>query len=158
MDGQLLRLPHPLPMVYWPKEPWIKLPTKITGSSPLDRFWRSWPAYFTKLQEIWENVSRTDHEYPLDPIIEEANDYASFLVALEESYVEHPDIFKPTPQTAPALKKSISAGRAFIGHGRSNIWKDLKEFLADRLHLKWDEFNRESAAGKTSVGRVWKKC
>ena len=30
----------------------------------------------------------------------------------------------------------------FIGHGRSTVWKDLKDFIQDRLRLPWDEFNR----------------
>lgn len=37
--------------------------------------------------------------------------------------------------------------KIFIGHGRSRVWKDLKDFLQDRLNLEWDEFNRESVAG-----------
>ena len=40
----------------------------------------------------------------------------------------------------------------FIGHGRSSAWRDLKDFLQDRLNLIPDEYNRESAAGiPTSV-------
>jgi predicted nucleotide-binding protein len=42
----------------------------------------------------------------------------------------------------------------FIGHGRSAVWKDLKDFIADRLNLTWDEFNREPAAGKTTIERL----
>jgi hypothetical protein len=39
------------------------------------------------------------------------------------------------------------ATKIFIGHGGSTLWKELKEFLNDRLKLQWDEFNRESPAG-----------
>jgi len=42
----------------------------------------------------------------------------------------------------------------FIGHGRSNIWKDLKDFIQDRLHLPWDEFNRVPVAGFTNIARL----
>ena len=42
----------------------------------------------------------------------------------------------------------------FIGHGRSNIWKDLKDFVQDRLHLPWDEFNRVPVAGVTNIARL----
>jgi len=42
----------------------------------------------------------------------------------------------------------------FIGHGRSKIWKDLKDFVQDRLHLPWDEFNRVPVAGVTNVARL----
>ena len=41
-------------------------------------------------------------------------------------------------------------GRVFIGHGRSLVWRDLKDFISDTLGLTWDEFNRESAAGVTT--------
>lgn len=39
--------------------------------------------------------------------------------------------------------------KVFIGHGHSAVWKDLKDFLQDRLHLPWDEFNRVPVAGVT---------
>ena len=44
--------------------------------------------------------------------------------------------------------------RVFIGHGRSPIWRELKDFLADRLALPWDEFNREASAGYATVDRL----
>jgi predicted nucleotide-binding protein len=42
----------------------------------------------------------------------------------------------------------------FIGHGRSNAWRELKDFVQDRLHLPWDEFNRVPVAGITNVARL----
>jgi hypothetical protein len=48
------------------------------------------------------------------------------------------------------------ANRVFIGHGRSPLWRELKDFLADRLSLSWDEFNRESAAGIATSARLEK--
>lgn len=42
----------------------------------------------------------------------------------------------------------------FIGHGRSHCWKELKDFVADRLHLPWDEFNRVPVAGTTNIARL----
>jgi predicted nucleotide-binding protein len=42
----------------------------------------------------------------------------------------------------------------FIGHGRSSAWRDLKEFVQDRLHLPWDEFNRVPVAGLTNIARL----
>lgn len=37
--------------------------------------------------------------------------------------------------------------RVFIGHGRSPVWRELKDFIVERLGLQYDEFNRESVAG-----------
>lgn len=45
-------------------------------------------------------------------------------------------------------------GKVFIGHGRSHVWRELKDFLSDRLMLPWDEFNRESVAGLTTFKRL----
>ncbi len=42
----------------------------------------------------------------------------------------------------------------FIGHGRSHHWRELKEFVSDRLALPWDEFNRVPAAGVTNITRL----
>ena len=42
----------------------------------------------------------------------------------------------------------------FIGHGRSPAWHVLKDFLTERLHLAWDEFNRESTPGVATKERL----
>jgi predicted nucleotide-binding protein len=46
------------------------------------------------------------------------------------------------------------ATKVFIGHGRSPVWKDLKDFFQDRLGLSWDEFNRVPVAGVTNIARL----
>lgn len=42
----------------------------------------------------------------------------------------------------------------FIGHGRSGEWRELKDFVQDRLGLPWDEFNRVPVAGVTNIARL----
>lgn len=42
----------------------------------------------------------------------------------------------------------------FFGHGASPLWRELKDFVADRLKLPWDEFNRTPVAGYTTVERL----
>jgi predicted nucleotide-binding protein len=49
---------------------------------------------------------------------------------------------------------SGTASRVFIGHGRSSAWRELKDFLHDRLGLPWDEFNRIPVAGYTNIERL----
>ncbi len=44
--------------------------------------------------------------------------------------------------------------KVFIGHGRSIPWRDLKDFIQDRLHLPWDEFNRVPVAGFANIARL----
>ena len=55
-------------------------------------------------------------------------------------------------------KKSNAVARigtnVFIGHGQSQLWRELKDFIQDRLHLPWDEFNRVPVAGVTNVARL----
>jgi predicted nucleotide-binding protein len=45
-------------------------------------------------------------------------------------------------------------GVIFIGHGRSGVWRELKDFVQERLGLKWDEFNRETSAGRATKERL----
>jgi len=42
----------------------------------------------------------------------------------------------------------------FIGHGRSSMWRELKDFVGDRLSLPYDEFNRVPVAGITNIARL----
>lgn len=42
----------------------------------------------------------------------------------------------------------------FIGHGRSHMWRELKDFVQDKLRLPYDEFNRVPVAGVTNITRL----
>ena len=56
------------------------------------------------------------------------------------------------------MKRTVRDARigtnVFIGHGRSPAWRELKDFVQDRLHLPWDEFNRVPVAGVTNQARL----
>ena len=55
----------------------------------------------------------------------------------------------------PIVAQSPSLGKlVFIGHGRSPLWRELKDFISERLKLPWDEFNREAVAGYTTSERL----
>ena len=56
---------------------------------------------------------------------------------------------KPTPSSPASAVR-----RVFIGHGRSSQWRELKDFLAERLGLPWDEFNRVPTAGVPTPQRL----
>lgn len=55
-------------------------------------------------------------------------------------------------------KKSVRDQRigtkVFIGHGHSAVWKELKDFVQDRLQLPWEEFNKVPTAGVTNIVRL----
>ncbi|MBA2668849.1 MAG: nucleotide-binding protein [Gemmatimonadetes bacterium] len=53
-----------------------------------------------------------------------------------------------------AVRNERLGTNVFIGHGRSSAWKDLKDFVQDRLRLPWDEFNRVPVAGITNIARL----
>ena len=53
-----------------------------------------------------------------------------------------------------ARQLEILGTNVFIGHGRSRIWRELKDFVEDRLCLPVDEFNRLPVAGVTNIARL----
>jgi Predicted nucleotide-binding protein containing TIR-like domain len=42
----------------------------------------------------------------------------------------------------------------FIGHGRSTVWVELKDYLTDELRLQVEEFNQEAVAGVATTERL----
>ncbi len=44
--------------------------------------------------------------------------------------------------------------KVFFGHGQSPVWRELKDFVHDRLGLDWEEFNREAVAGLATSERL----
>lgn len=58
-------------------------------------------------------------------------------------------------RATPEVWREVRVGtNVFIGHGQSPLWKDLKDFIQNRLHLPWDEFNRVPIAGLTTIARL----
>ena len=53
-----------------------------------------------------------------------------------------------------ASPTTSTGNKVFVGHGRSPIWRELKEFVEHRLGLQADEFNRVSVAGITTTERL----
>lgn len=73
-----------------------------------------------------------------------------------ESCIEQLELVSGTPggssvAAAPALTPT---DRVFIGHGGSAAWREVKDFVVERLHLKYEEFNREAAAGLSTAERL----
>lgn len=58
------------------------------------------------------------------------------------------------PASEPHEELLEIADRLEGGHGRSPIWRELKDFVQDRVHLPWDEFNRVPVAGVTNIARL----
>lgn len=86
------------------------------------------------------------------------------VVQEQFSYAIHArELAKLARKTKLYLEKSLkmkgatvakTEGKIFIGHGRSQAWRDLKDFLQDRLRLVPDEFNLQSVAGLATTERL----
>ena len=59
-----------------------------------------------------------------------------------------------TNKSRAYMHSSQPGTHIFIGHGHSPLWRDLKDFISDRLKLSWDEFNRVPIAGITNTTRL----
>lgn len=77
---------------------------------------------------------------------------AHFATELQKQYIAAEQARSQTETHSGDTK--IPPSTIFIGHGRSNTWMLLKDFLQDRLKLQWDEFNREPPAGITTKERL----
>jgi hypothetical protein len=63
--------------------------------------------------------------------------------------------FSHLERTEKRLAKAERIGTdVFIGHGRSKEWKELKDFISERMRLPWDEFNRIPVAGIANTVRL----
>jgi predicted nucleotide-binding protein len=51
-------------------------------------------------------------------------------------------------------KSTMVGTNIFIGHGHSMVWRELKDFIEDRLQLPVDEFNSVPIAGITTTARL----
>ena len=75
-----------------------------------------------------------------------------------ESIYEQLDIYTDLPSNTQQSTNQDTMNnenkKIFIGHGGSNIWRELKDFIVDTLGLDCVEFNSVSPAGKSTVDRL----
>lgn len=107
----------------------------------------SWPLNMMRATPIWEiqDSLRRCRVHSLD-LLRQA---AAFLK--QEIELQGQDDVTAAAETLPHVP--IGA-YVVIGHGRSPIWRELKDFVQDRLGLRVDEFNRVPTAGLSIVGRL----
>lgn len=74
----------------------------------------------------------------------------------DESFSKFPGVFKSKfDQLAEKSFLEVEAEPIiFIGHGRSPVWRELKDFIESRLGLTVDEFDRIPTVGETITGRL----
>jgi CAP12/Pycsar effector protein, TIR domain len=88
----------------------------------------------------------TTHEFDLRLVLRRIRNRVGLFLIDAESRL------RSTSSSPPHLV--VDRRKVFIGHGASAQWKDLRDFLHDRLGLEWTEFDRESAAGLTVKERI----
>lgn len=76
---------------------------------------------------------------------------AKELADMADQGAEH---LERTERRSRREEARMAGSFVFIGHGRSDAWRELKDFVTDRLGLKCDEFNRVPVAGVTNVERL----
>jgi predicted nucleotide-binding protein len=65
-----------------------------------------------------------------------------------------PDECGALPADAKKVGEPDKKATVFIGHGNSPLWRELKDFLQDRLRLSVDEFNSVPTAGVPTAERL----
>ena len=75
-----------------------------------------------------------------------------YLIRNSENY--ELDLCDPFNHDVDIFSKKGNGRRVFIGHGGSPLWRELKDFLSERLNLPYDEFNREAVAGFSTFERI----
>ncbi|MFD8129624.1 TIR domain-containing protein [Streptomyces mirabilis] len=92
-----------------------------------------------RLKDIKTNISPK-----LDRILEKAGD--SPPPTLDASEYARSEKMTSTDREIPT--------KIFIGHGHSGDWRELKDFLRDRLFLEHEEYNRVPQAGISTSERL----
>ena len=126
---------------------------------------KKWSSYNRKLLlKLFDNSSIAD-EYRGFPLVakwtnatlnDEVSWYqrdVSYEVTKLEGIRDQLELFDELTDTSPRPSGSIGTN-IFIGHGRSQDWRELKDFISDKLKLPWDEFNRVPVAGFTNIARL----
>lgn len=59
-----------------------------------------------------------------------------------------------SPSAGRGVQEGPQGRRVFIAHGHSEVWRQLKDLLVDRLGLQFEEFNRQPVPGIATKERL----
>lgn len=90
---------------------------------------------------------------------EHKEDIANWINDLESIYEQllddlYEELPKNTQQTLDHNTANNENKKIFIGHGRSEVWREAKDFMVETLGLEYEEFNRVSPAGEFIGNRL----
>jgi hypothetical protein len=104
-----------------------------------------------QIRKAYGSNSHAEHWWPLPPEMVPPNEAKELLT----SRLRKAQALLTLINEAPAKSLAgVQGHRVFIGHGRSPLWREFKDFLQERLRLPWDEFNREPVAGIATTERL----
>jgi hypothetical protein len=109
----------------------------------------SWPlnyAFEVPLHEIQESLRRCKNHSA--EMLQEAIAFLRNELDMTSDEVSLGTIMVADPAKKPGRSNVV------IGHGGSALWRELRDFLRDRLNLPVDEFNAVSVAGLPTVERL----
>ena len=90
--------------------------------------------------------------------ISDHKDRISRWISDLESIYEQLFIYEELPNNTPQTTKNPTVNnenkKIFIGHGRSLVWRVLKDFIEGTLGLPYEEFNRVPTAGQFTGNRL----
>jgi predicted nucleotide-binding protein len=78
----------------------------------------------------------------------------SFAICREAAEIARKGASHLERKSRRKVRESRVGTNVFIGHGRATVWRELKDFIQDRIRLPWDEFNRVPVAGVTNIARL----
>ncbi len=117
---------------------------KLFDESPLPE-WHGHIVLYIRTRSFAEELA--DH---MDDISRWTDDLESIYDRLE-LYEELPNTTQQPPSNDNMNNKNK---KIFIGHGRSLVWRELKDFIEDELKRPTEEFNRIPPAGYSTKERL----
>jgi predicted nucleotide-binding protein len=110
-----------------------------------------YPQLVIEIAELLRDVLGPNNSYTANIRTWDNKNIVAIIRAAHTHLTRNPEILSKQRR---ALEESQKVQQVFIGHGRSHVWRELRDFLEKRLNLSVEEFNRVSAAGISTSTRL----
>ena len=119
--------------------------------SDLVNAWRPTDQHTNDLEAIQQGWKTPPH-LQIGAKVQSINSTAQAITTLEE--IANQAKLHISRQHRDVHQASSTANKVFVGHGRSPIWRELKDFIEHQLELPVEEFNRIPTAGSSITDRL----
>ena len=113
--------------------------------------YRPFPRPFRPIFAVISRDEPIKSTFPRD-LDEYRKDMGNSIDSLE-GICERLELFPGLSDVCPHIS-GASGTKVFIGHGHSPAWRELKDFIHERLQLPYEEFNRVTPAGLATLNRL----